>query len=90
MKLPPEIIEAMHREYEAMGLGFNEEALAQFGFDMPELVDLAISMGSPQEIARALVEKIVAAHIEHELPKCVREFGDATLISMPLLGTWRW
>jgi hypothetical protein len=50
-----------------------------------DVIALARSMGLPsEEIASLLIDKITALMIEHELPKCVRQFGDATLISMPL------
>jgi hypothetical protein len=83
MDLSPEIIDAMRSQHDAMGFGFNPEALTQVrGLDM---ISLASAMGlPPEEIASLLIQKIAAAHIEHELPKCVRQLGDSTMISMPL------
>lgn len=79
MDLSPEILDAMRRQCEAIGFEFNLEALSQYR------TNFTSSMGlPPQEIADLLIQKMTAADIEHELPKCVQKLGNGTLISMPL------
>ena len=73
----------MRSRMEAMGLTFNPEALS--GFQDTNMIELGSSMGlSATEIAGLLINKIAAAQIERELPKCVWQRGDGVLISMPL------
>jgi hypothetical protein len=85
MNLSPEIIDAIGSQYKAMGFEFDPRGLARFRTGGPDVVGLASAMGlPPQEIARLLIEKFTVTHIEHDLPRCVRQFGDRTLMSMPL------
>ena len=85
MDLSPEILDAMRTQYEAMGFGFNPEALSQYRTDGEGIIASAMSMGlPPQEIACRLIEQFTALHVEHELPKCVQQLGSGVLISMPL------
>ncbi len=85
MNLPPEVLGAMRSQYDAMGFGFNPEGLSRYRTDGPDMIGVAAAMGlSPQEIAHLLIQKFTAAEIERGLPRCIRQSGDATMISMPL------
>jgi hypothetical protein len=85
MNLSPEILDAVRTQYETMGFGFNPEGLSRYQVDGADMIDAAATMGlSPQEIAHTLIQKITVAEIEQGLPRCVRQLGDATAISMPL------
>jgi hypothetical protein len=82
--MPPEILDAIRSQYEAMGFGFNPEGLSRYLTD-EGLVSTSLSMGlSPQEIACLLIERYTVAEIEYGLPKCVQSLGSNVLISMPL------
>ncbi len=82
MDLSPEMIDAVHSQYDAMGFGFYAEALVQYGGD--ELEALASSMALPtEEMASLLIQRFTVLQIEHWLPKCVRQLVDATMITMP-------
>jgi hypothetical protein len=85
MDLPPDILDAMRSQYDAMGFGFNPEGLSQYAMDGVDMIAAAGAMGlSSQEIAQVLIQKFTAAQMEQGLPRCVRQFGDATMVSMPL------
>jgi hypothetical protein len=86
MNLSPAIIDAMCRRFKTMGFRFDPEGLLDLEGNGDWAVGIAAEMGLPsEEIAELLIEKIVAAHIDHFLPKCVRPLGkEMTVVSMPL------
>ena len=63
-------------------MGLTQKDFSQFHGN----IDLAMSLGlPPREIAGLLIDRITAAHIEHGLPKYIKQLGDtAVLVSMPL------
>jgi len=81
--LPPEIVDAIGAEFEAMGFNFDPEAFGKFGG--VETIGLGQAAGlSPDEIAHLINIKVIADRLERLLPKCVEQIGDCTYVSMPL------
>jgi hypothetical protein len=87
-QLSPEVLEAMRCQYDAMGFEFGPGALSQFFSQFPfdaEWMKLAPTVMSPAEIAKRMIAKCAAVHLDQELPKCVSKLGETTTyVRMPL------